>query len=61
MDTHILIVCLNAVLPTFLLMAVGFAARRFKLLNGAIVIATSAACSVTLYLWSVLFKSLGVI
>lgn len=34
MNTDILIVCLNAVLPTFLLMAVGFAARRFKLLNG---------------------------
>ncbi len=30
-------------------------------LAGDIVIATSALCSVTLYLWSVLFKSLGII
>lgn len=33
MDTHILIVCLNAVLPTFLLMATGFVSRQLKLLN----------------------------
>ena len=33
MNTEILIVCLNAVLPTFLLMATGFAARRLKLLD----------------------------
>ena len=33
MDTHILIVCLNAVLPTFLLMATGFVSRQLKLLG----------------------------
>ena len=33
MNTNILIVCLNAVLPTFLLMAAGFASRSLKLLG----------------------------
>ena len=33
MDTQILIVCLNAVLPTFLLMATGFVSRQLKLLG----------------------------
>lgn len=33
MNTHILLVCFNAVLPTFLMMAVGFAARQFKMLD----------------------------
>lgn len=33
MDIRIFIVCLNAVLPTFLIMAVGFLARQIRLLN----------------------------
>ena len=33
MNTNILIVCLNAVLPTFLLMAAGFASRSLRLLG----------------------------